>query len=52
MAVEFDDRSNQIMTQRFASFQAGGTHYNRFDFNVHLCIGYIVCTNRRAVPNL
>jgi hypothetical protein len=36
----------------FVSVQAGGTHYNRFDFNVYLCIGYIVFSNRRAVPNL
>jgi hypothetical protein len=52
MVVDLDDRSNQIMTQRFVSVQAGSTHYNRLDFNVHLYAGYIVCTNRRAVPNL
>jgi hypothetical protein len=50
MAVDFDDRSNLIITQKFVGVQAGGTHYNRFDFNVHLYVGYIVCSKRRAVP--
>jgi hypothetical protein len=52
MAVDFDGRSNLIITQKFVSVQAGGTHYKHFDFNVHLCVGYSVYSNRRAVPKL
>jgi len=52
ISIDFDDHSNLVITRRFGSVQAGGTHYNHFDFNVHLCIDYIACPNRRAVPQL